>query len=432
MIKIGHIPVQWEMMKRLILVVGGLILLHSPQYLLAYSVLSHETLIDAAWETGILPVLRQNFPDATPEQMLQAHAFAYGGSLIQDLVYFPRGNHEYSDLVHCVRSGDFVMALIRDASSLDEYAFALGALAHYAADNEGHRIAVNKSVPILYPHLRGKFGNVVTYEDNPLAHVKTEFGFDVLEVAKHHFAPESYRRFIGFSISKDLLGRAFEETYSIPLSSKFPTLDSTIGSFRFSVCSLIPRIVNIAWSLKKKEIQQDLPGMTHKKFLFTLSRASYEKEWGKDYQGPGFGSKVFAFLIRPIPKFGPLRVMTLHTPTTQTEQMFEASFNSALENYQHSLGSLRERKLVLPNTNLDTGGSTAPGTYFMLDGAYARLLHQLTSQKDRTISPELQKAILAHFTGLTRLSNNKHDKMDRTKLDWARVPQDLLALKDAK
>ena len=205
----------------LIVILVSLIQLCLPANLPGYSVLSHETLIDAAWETGILPLLREHFPDATSDEFPISHGFAYGGSIIQDLGYYPRGSHEYSDLVHYVRSGDFILALINNAQDINEYAFALGALAHYVADNEGHSLAVNQATPMLYPRLKAKYGNVVTYEDNPLAHTKTEFGFDVLEIAKHRFAPDSYRKFIGFRVAKELLERAFEETYSIPLSSKF-------------------------------------------------------------------------------------------------------------------------------------------------------------------------------------------------------------------
>ncbi len=420
------------LMKGSILAVMTLLLFGLPVNLPAYSVLSHETLIDAAWETGILPLLRQHFPNATPDDLLRAHSFAYGGSLIQDLGYYPRGSHEYSDLVHYVRSGDFILALIRNARNISEYAFALGALSHYAADNEGHRLAVNRAVPVLYPHLRDRYGNIVTYEDNPIAHAKTEFGFDVLEVAKHRFAPESYRNFIGFGVSKDLLERTFEETYSIRLASKFPAIDSAISSFRYSVRSVIPRAVKIAWILKKKDIQQDIPGMTRKKFLYNVSRASYEKEWGKDYEKPGIRSRIFAFFLRLTPKVGPLRVMALRLPTPQTEQMYEAGFNAALEDYRRLLQSLREGNLTLRNKNLDTGGVTAPGMYFMQDGAYARLLHQLTSQQFAQVSLELRADILAHFSGLSSLSRIKRDRLDKTKVEWSRVPQELQALENTR
>src|SRR5947209_16870777 len=164
----------------------------------AYAVLSHEAIIDAAWEMHIKPLLLKKFPQATEEDLSRAQAYAYGGAIIQDMGYYPYGSPFFSDLTHYVRSGDFVRALLHDAQDLTEYAFALGALAHYAADNDGHRIGTNRAVPVLYPGLGKKHGDFVTYEDDPLAHVKTEFGFDVLEVAKERYAPDSYRAFIGF------------------------------------------------------------------------------------------------------------------------------------------------------------------------------------------------------------------------------------------
>src|SRR5581483_6955041 len=99
-----------------------------------------------------------------------------GGAVIQDMGYYPFGSKFFSDLVHYVRSGDFISALLRDSHDLDEYAFALGALAHYAADNEGHSIATNKVVPLLYPKLERKYGDTVTYDQDPGSHLKTEFG----------------------------------------------------------------------------------------------------------------------------------------------------------------------------------------------------------------------------------------------------------------
>jgi hypothetical protein len=226
----------------------------------AYSVLSHEALIDAAWETGIRHLLQKRFPNATPDELRRAHGFAYGGSIIQDLGYYPHGSHFFSDLVHYVRSGDFIQALIRNSQDLDEYAFALGALAHYAADNNGHRMAVNRAVPILYPALRKKYADVATYEDDPAAHLKTEFGFDVLEVAKERYAADNYHNFIGFEVSKTLLERAFQEIYSIPLRSLFSNMDEAIGSYRYTVRTVIPKATNVAWVLKKKGLVRGICG----------------------------------------------------------------------------------------------------------------------------------------------------------------------------
>ena len=290
----------------------------------AYSVLSHEAIIDSAWDTNIKPVLLKCFPHATPDELRQAHGYAYGGAIIQDLGYYPHGSVFFSDLTHYVSSGDFVLALLRDAresKELNDYAFALGALAHYAADNAGHPIATNRAVPLLYPQLKKKYGDSITYEDDPLAHVKTEFGFDVLEIARQRYAPDSYHDFIGFQVATPLLRRAFEETYGLPLKAVLSDEDKVLNSYRRAVSNQIPKATRIAWTLKKDEIQKDAPGITKKKFLYNLSRASYEKQWGKNYQRPTSGEKFLAFLYKLIPKLGPLRVLQFRTPTPQTEKI---------------------------------------------------------------------------------------------------------------
>jgi hypothetical protein len=154
-----------------IAILTSLLLLASGGTLQAFSVLTHEAIIDSAWKDSIRPLLLQRYPNATKEELKESHAYAYGGSIIQDMGYYPFGSHFFSDLVHYIRTGDFVETLIRDSKDLNEYAFALGALAHYAADNNGHRIAVNRSVNILYHNLGKKYWDVVTYDENPSAHL---------------------------------------------------------------------------------------------------------------------------------------------------------------------------------------------------------------------------------------------------------------------
>lgn len=195
----------------------ALLILGLPPRARSYSVLTHEAIIDTLWIDAILPVVIQRFPDANNQQLKEAQAYAYGGCIIQDLGYYPFGSHFFSDLAHYVRSADFLQALLDESRDVNEYAFALGAVAHYGADVEGHSIAVNRAVPLLFPKLRRRFGNEVTYADNPLAHLKTEFGFDVLQVARGHYAPSVYHDFIGFQVSKDLLDRAFQKTYGLKL-----------------------------------------------------------------------------------------------------------------------------------------------------------------------------------------------------------------------
>ena len=219
-----------------------------------YTVLTHEAIIDSVWDSSLQKLLLKRFPDATPEDLVRAHAYAYGGCILQDMGYYPFSSRFFSDLTHYVRSGDFIVALIRESQDLNEYAFALGALEHYAADTEGHRIATNRAVPILYPELRRKFGSDVTYWDNPLAHVRTEFGFDVLQVASGRYAPDGYRNFIGFQVSRAVLERAFQDTYGIEMKDVFGNLTLALGSYRHSIGSIIPGMTRVAWSLKHDDL----------------------------------------------------------------------------------------------------------------------------------------------------------------------------------
>ena len=364
----------------------------------AYAVLTHEAIVDTAWETHIRPLLLERFPNANADDLRKAHAFVYGGAIIQDMGYYPHGNEFFSDLTHYIRSGDFVEALLRDSQDLDEYAFALGAMAHYAADNSGHRLATNLAVPMLYPKLKKKYGDVVTYEDDPIAHVKTEFAFDVLEVAKGRYAPDSYHDFIGFEVAVPLLELAFQETYGLDLKSVLPHEATVINSYRHTVSSLIPKATRIAWTLKRDEIRKDLPGVTRRKFLYNISRASYEKEWGKDYSKPTTGEVFLAFLYRILPKIGPLRVLTFRPPTPQTEKLFEDSFNVTLDRYRAYLTELRKGAVRLPNDNFDVGETTARGEYRLNDDTCAELLDRLAENNFANTSPELRAELLHFFS----------------------------------
>jgi hypothetical protein len=363
----------------------------------AYAVLAHEAIIDSAWDTNIRPLLLQRFPNATAEEIKEAHGYAYGGAIIQDMGYYPHGSRLFSDLTHYVRSGDFVLALLRDAKDIDGYAFALGALSHYAADNDGHLIGVNRAVPLLYPKLQKKFGAAVTYEQDPLAHVKTEFGFDVLEIAQGRYAPDSYHDFIGFEVSVPLLEQAFQETYGLDLKSVLSDEDKVLGSYRYDVSQLLPKATRVAWSMKKDDILKDQPGITKNKFLYNLSRASYQKNWGKKYQPPTFRERFIAFLLRIVPKIGPLSVLRLRTPTPEAERMFEASFNATMDRYRTMLSQAGAGLPDLPNDNFDTGGATGPGQYRLNDNAHAELLDALAKQNFAGASPEVRAELLEFY-----------------------------------
>jgi hypothetical protein len=392
----------------------------------AYAVLAHEAIIDSVWDTNIRPLLLKRFPDATREEIKEAHGYAYGGAIIQDMGYYPHGSHFFSDLTHYVRSGDFILALLRDAKDLDGYAFALGALSHYAADNDGHLIATNRAVPLLYPKLKKKYGDLVTYEENPLAHVKTEFGFDVQEVAQGRYAPDSYHDFIGFAVSVPLLEQAFQETYGLDLKSVLSDEDKVLGSYRHDVSQLLPKATRIAWSLKKDEIMKDEPSMTKKKFLYNLSRASYQKNWGKNYQPPTFCERFLGFLVSILPKIGPLKVLQFRTPTPETGRMFEASFNATLDRYRKLLTQVGAGQPDLPNYNFDTGEVAGPGKYRLNDETHAELLDALAKQNFNGASPAVRAELLEFFAHPDAPYATK-----RKPKEWAKVQAELEQLRKA-
>jgi hypothetical protein len=392
----------------------------------AYAVLAHEAIIDIAWDTNLRPLLLKRFPDATGEQLKEAHGYAYGGAIIQDMGYYPHGSFFFSDLTHYVRSGDFVLALLRDSKDLNGYAFALGALAHYAADNEGHPLGTNRAVPLLYPNLQKKYGDSVTYEEDKLAHVKTEFGFDVLEIAQGRYAPDNYHDFIGFGVAVPLLEQAFQETYGLDLKAVLSDEDKVLGSYRHDVSRVLPEATRVAWSLKKDEIKRDQPGITRRKFLYNLSRASYQKNWGKQYHPPTLGERFLAFLFHILPKFGPLKVLQLRTPTPATEQLFEASFNAAMDRYRKLLSEVDTGQLSLPNDNFDTGDFTGPGKYQRNDTAQARLLDELTKQNFSGASPEIRAELLEFFG-----HPDAPYAVKRKPKDWGKVQEELERLRNA-
>ena len=392
----------------------------------AYAVLAHQAEIDVVWESHLKPLLRRKYPQETEEVLDGAEAYAYGGAIIQDLGYYPYGSRFFSDLTHYVRTGDFVTALLRDSQDVNEYAFALGALSHYATDNDGHRIATNPAVPILYPKLKKKYGDQVTYEDDPLAHVRTEFGFDVLQVARGRYASDEFHDFVGFEVSQRLLDQAFLETYGLGLSRVLISEDKALNSYRRDVSKLIPKATRIAWSLKSKDIQAAEPSATERRFLYNLSRADYEKEWGTNYNRPTAGEHFLAFLYKLVPKFGPLKVLELRLPTPETEKLFEAGFNASLDRYRTLLVDESEGRLHLRNANFDVGTNTPPGKYRLNDNAHARLLRENAASEFKGATPELRAELLKFFDHPEAPYATKKDAKA-----WAQVQADLRQLRES-
>lgn len=362
-----------------------------------YSVLTHEQIVDLLWDEQMKPLLLQKFPGTSAEDLRNAHAYAYGGCLIQDMGYYPFGNRLFSDLVHYVRSGDFVQALLSEASDVNEYAFALGALAHYTADITGHP-SVNAAVAQGFPKLRAKYGPQVTYSQNKKAHIQTEFGFDVVQVAKHRYTSDSYHDFIGFQVAKPVLERAFLKTYGTELKDVFSNVDFSIGTFRRSISSVIPGMTRVALLVKKDEMVKEDPTFAKQKFLYNLKRTDYEREWGKGYQKPGIGARILAALFTLMPKIGPFRAVGFKMPSPETETLYLKSVNATVVQYGIYLGDLKAGSLSLANTDFDTGKPTVAGEYGLTDEAYAKLLDKLADRKFTDMSPELRKNTLEFFS----------------------------------
>ena len=373
------------------------LLLISTSFACGYSVLTHEAVVDSVWDSDIQKMLLQRFPTATAMELEEAHAYAYGGCIVQDMGYYPFSSRFFSDLTHYVRSGDFVTALIQDSQDLDEYAFALGALSHYAADVSGHRIATNLAVPILYPELHRQFGKTVTYWDSPLSHIRTEFGFDVLQVAQGRYAPDRYRAFIGFQVAKPLLERAFRDTYGLEMKDIFGNLDLALESFRYSVGSIIPGMTRVAWQLKKNTLVKEIPGVTKKKFLFNLSRSSYEKKWGTEYHRPGVRTRMVSWLMELVPKSGPFKSLAFRPPTPEVEKMFMASFNATVDSYRAMLAHVDTGDLGLANENFDLGTPVLDSQYAGVDLAYDKLLDKLAGRKFAGMPADLRGNILDYY-----------------------------------
>jgi hypothetical protein len=376
----------------------------------AYSVLTHEEIVDLLWTSEIRPLLLERYPGLSEEQIKEAHAYAYGGAVIQDLGYYPFGSKEFSNLVHYVRSGDFVHELMLESQDADEYAFALGALSHYAADIAGHQ-AVNQAVAIEYPKLRAKYGNSVLYAEDTTAHLKTEFGFDTLQVAKNRYASQQYHEFIGFQVSKSLLERVFPVVYGVELKDVLAHEDLAVGSFRFAVSRLIPEMTRVALQTHKKELMREKPGFAKRKFLYRLSRTGYEKQWGKDYTEPGVGTRVLSTLLRYMPKVGPFKGLAFKSPTPQTEDLYIKSINTTVDQYRALLEEVRAGTLVLQNRDLDSGKKTKAAEYSLTDDTYAQLLAQLSARKFDRTSPELRDNILQFYSDLSVPIETKKDQL---------------------
>ena len=390
----------------------------------AYSLLTHEQLIDLTWQSSIVPLLRSRYPGITREQLEEARSYAYGGCVIQDIGYYPFGDPFASDLTHYVRSGDFVVHLFRDAKDANQLAFAVGALSHYIGDNIGHSMAVNRAVPVEFPKLGAKYGPVVAYAQDRHAHVQTEFAFDINEIAHHRFAPVHYLRHVGLNVPTQQLAAAYYETYGLSEDfSKAKTSRINVRGFRFAVRSFIPRIAYAITLLHRSHMPADPVGPESQKLDSEVAQIAAENDWDKYRKKAGIGTYTLAGFIFIVPKFGPLKLAAIKGPTAATEEEYVRSVNLSTDALSSAIARLVKPHQTLPNRDLDTGSRVRPGGYRLTDDTYAKLLHRLVEDPHHTIPPGLKADIQNYYAHPEAPIDTK-----KNPTQWAQVQSELQTL----
>ncbi|GAB3845274.1 hypothetical protein GCM10028822_03500 [Hymenobacter terrigena] len=386
----------------------------------AYSVLTHQAIVDTTWADCIAPLLQRHYPGGTANEMNEAKSYAYGGAILQDMGYYPLGSTFFTNLTHYVRAGDFVRNLLRQARNRNEYAFALGALAHYAADNVGHPEGTNLIIPTVYPDLKAKFGPVVTYEQATVRHTELEFSFDVVQVAAGRFRSQTYHKAIGFRVSKPVMERAFRQTYGLEMKQFFFNVDASVAMFRFAVNQLLPAAARAAWQNKHDEIRELSPRARRSDSLYHNNRRQFRREFGHDYERPGFGARLMAGVLSVLPKIGPLKPYAFTLPDAAGALQFHRSYRASMARFcalTNEQPTDTTRTLPLPDTNLDTGQPTRPTAYALADQTYGELLRKLRRHKFEHLTPALREALLSYFaSGVpTPGQEQEHDDVKKEK-----------------
>jgi hypothetical protein len=368
-----------------------------------YSVLTHEELIDLAWNDSIRPMLLARFPGATEEQLREAHAYAYGGAAIQDMGYYPFGKQFFSNLTHYVRSGDFIAWLFRNSGTIDEYAFAIGALSHYMGDSIGHSEVINPATAVEFPKLRRKFGPAVTYDESPHGHIRTEFAFDVEELTNAAFAPPAYLRFIGFKVPRKFLEQAFMNTYGFDVHDVLGRAHPALQSYRTSVRSIIPAFAEAEVVLHRHQFPPHPDDEAYREFAERVARTNYERRWKHTYHGPGVRVHLLAVLVLIVPKIGSASDLAIKIPNPTTEEWYLRGVNETVDAFHTILQKIAAdygRTVRLANIDLDTGNRVKRGDYPLADETYAELLARITSKPSRTIPADLKRNIIDYYAGL--------------------------------
>lgn len=400
----------------------------TPLQLPAYSVLTHEELIDLAWDDSIRPLLESRYPGISEAALAQAHAYAYGGSAIQDMGYYPFGKQFFSNLTHYVRTGDFIASLFRNAHNANELAFAIGALSHYLGDNIGHSECINPATAVEFPRLAKKYGEDVTYDESPHGHVRTEFAFDIDQLTHHRLAPAAYLERMGLKVPRAQLERAFYETYGLHLNEVLGREAPAIRSYCWSVRHFIPRFAHAETVLHGKDFPPDVTDQAFETFARDVQKADFQRHWSGSRKEAGFVTHVVAVVIVILPKIGPISDLAIRGPSPQTEQWYVKSVNDTMTQFRQVLATLRTQAgdpVVLPNRDLDTGELVRPGTYPLTDQTYAVLLQRITDDDVRQVPFGIRRDLLAFYS-----NPNAPIVTKKNRRKWRQVQENLATLRE--
>jgi hypothetical protein len=390
-----------------------------PLPVMGYGLFTHEMIVNATWDKSILPLLKQKYPSASDTDLKEAREYAYGGTIIPDIGYYMPGNLFFTDLIHYVRNGDFIQSLLEESQNVDEYAFALGVLCHYTADTYGHSTGTNHAVPFLFPKEEKKYGDIITYEEARIDHIRVEYSFDVLQAGTGNYIPQAYHDFIAFKISQPVLERAFNKTYALDLKNYFNP--SSIGFLRYFIKHLYEELSEDAWRLKKTDIIKANPLITEKTYRYRMEKKDYYKEFGK----PKFKSVFVYAIIKIMPKIGPLLILKYKAPTPEVEKLYDESLNMVLLNFSGSLKEITKGNTAVIDKNCDTGNETLPGQYGLTDKCYDRLVLALANNKFEQLNPDLKNNILQFYSDPDKIKfpkqNSKRSKKLLVALDEIKV-----------
>jgi hypothetical protein len=399
----------------------GLLAFVAPPHTYAYSILTHEQLIDLLWSSDILPMLHTRFPDARPEDLRLARKYAYGGALLADAGYYPKGEPYTANLTHYVLAGDFVTNLFRNATDVYELAFAVGALTHYVGDTIGHSTATNPSVAIAFPNLVKPGGTqigtdglpeaIVTYEDGEAQYKQVEVGFDINSLNHKRFIPKKIMDRIGFDVPLQQFTYAFYQTYGLQVDFTHTDSSLNLHAYAGDAKGVITEGIYAIASKHKKDGPDESSIAELPEFQAMIANAEAEGHWNKYKRAGGFESKAMIVVLGVDPAIPIARV---EMPITTTQRMYIRSVLQSVKLLKQILKTpvapterfiplwpsdqSNSSPTSLPNFNLDTGHLEPSRAYRLTDDAYFDLLGRIVANPTWPIPPSTKTAIQTYFS----------------------------------